>query len=504
MASSSNVSAIIDDVPVGRYHYRLIGLLAGGFAVDAAQVLMITSTVDAVLPDLHVNPNVNKGIAVSMLFIGTIVGNLFGGLLSDAYGRRPMVIVGLGGLIISAVMEAQAQTLSFLLVTRFLFGIAMGITVTTQNSLILEMSPSDSRATISAVLQCSFAIGEIYTASLLVAYMPDLKAPHGEWRTIATLICVPALICLPLCLRYLDETPVHLMINGKHLDAIDVLTDAAEFNDAPIAESLRFSKGDGSIPGSSVDFVRLLAQPDEEDTDAQRTTWKQRLSICFTDELFMLTCGGMYCCFLCNFNVIGLMYLQPHIVSQFMTLRPAQTFLVSAFCTLPASGIAIYLVSTKFPFNCLIGCMFIISTVSTLVMAVPSFYVMFPAVCVSKCAAGIAFVLFYIYVAEDFPSIVRATGSGLVLSAVLTKKAGLQELHGQRIFIGIMAALFLSGAILMKHMPPGRKQLQLLHRPSSHIDRSSAVSSLSGSIASKRETRRSVHTTKSGSETAEL
>lgn len=476
-----SVSAIIEDVPVGLYHYRLMALLAGAYAIDGAKILEVSSTADAVLHGLEASEWF-RGITVAILFLGAIVGNLGGGMLSDAHGRRPLVLTGLAGMIIASLVESQARAIMQLLVSRFVFGVAMGFAVTTQNALVLEMTSSSSRATMSATLQSMFGVGEFYASLLLVFYMPRLESHADEWREMTVLVCLPAVICLPLCYFYLDESPIYLMTHGKEAEALDILIHAADINASPVADNLRDWRNDGSMAGSSGDYGTLTAMPEaaDADEDTYTATWTERLKLCFSHELLYVTAGCMFVCFVCNFNMVGIVYLQPDILSLFLTVSPAKALLFGALFHIPSTILSVYLVGTNYHFSNLIAVGFACCAVSVVLIAVPNFYVSFPAVCVSKCLVGMSFSLFFIYVGEEFPTICRATGTGLALGAgrigsvvtpliydAILSQANLGHIHGRLLFLGIASVLLAVGAVIMAYMPVGRKNLQLLHRPSS-------------------------------------
>lgn len=55
---------------------------------------MYLPSIPSIARDLSTTiPNVE--FSVSLYFLGMAIGQLFGGPISDAYGRRPMVIIGL-------------------------------------------------------------------------------------------------------------------------------------------------------------------------------------------------------------------------------------------------------------------------------------------------------------------------------------------------------------------------------------------------------------------------
>ena len=82
----------------------------------------------------------------SVVFAGLLIGNLFGGLLADKYGRRHCLIA-MGTLFcVAGTASAFAQSLTQFSILRFLTGIGIGsmIPVRTLNPQPLPLIPQPS------------------------------------------------------------------------------------------------------------------------------------------------------------------------------------------------------------------------------------------------------------------------------------------------------------------------------------------------------------------------
>ncbi len=98
--------------------------------------------------------------AAAMFLFGPIVGSL-----SDAYGRRPILILALATLTIDYVIMALAQTYWVLLVGRIVAGMA-GATYITATAYIADISEPEERAARFGMIGAAFGIGFVLGPAL--------------------------------------------------------------------------------------------------------------------------------------------------------------------------------------------------------------------------------------------------------------------------------------------------------------------------------------------------
>ncbi len=109
--------------------------------------------------------------ATAMFLFGPIVGSL-----SDAYGRRPVLIAALATLAIDYVIMAMAQTYWVLLVGRVLAGMA-GATYITATAYIADIAKPDERAASFGMIGAAFGIGFVLG--------PAVGGIASDWHVIA-------------------------------------------------------------------------------------------------------------------------------------------------------------------------------------------------------------------------------------------------------------------------------------------------------------------------------
>ncbi len=82
----------------------------------------------------------------------------FVGMLSDRFGRRPVLLFSLAGLSIDYVALALAPSLTWLVVTRLIAG-ALSATISTANAYIADITPKGERAAAFGLLGAAFGVG---------------------------------------------------------------------------------------------------------------------------------------------------------------------------------------------------------------------------------------------------------------------------------------------------------------------------------------------------------
>ncbi len=83
------------------------------------------------------------------------------GGLSDAYGRRPIMLLSLAGLSFDYFLMGFAPTIAFLYLGRIIAG-AFGATFSTANAYIADISPPETRAQNFGLVGAAFGIGFMF------------------------------------------------------------------------------------------------------------------------------------------------------------------------------------------------------------------------------------------------------------------------------------------------------------------------------------------------------
>lgn len=150
-------------------------------------------------------------IIVSAVVFGALLGALFSGRLTDAFGSRQMLIFTAITFIGATILSALATNVPLLIAGRFLVGIAIGVTSYASPLLISEMAPASNRGRLVLLNGIMITAGE--TMAFLVDY---LLVPTQSWRLMFMTGLIPAILLL-FGMVMLPASPRWLLLKG-HVD----------------------------------------------------------------------------------------------------------------------------------------------------------------------------------------------------------------------------------------------------------------------------------------------
>ncbi|MBQ8837786.1 MAG: sugar porter family MFS transporter [Bacteroidales bacterium] len=186
-----------------------------------------------------------EGWYVGCALIGSIVGALVAGSLSDYLGRKYTMLISATLFCISAFGCAICGNFDSLVAYRIIGGLGIGIVSIVSPIYISEVSPAKIRGTLASLYQLAVTVG--FLLAYLVNWLIDAnidpalaagladgtlaseditfwqKIMHTEaWRGMLGSGTIPALIFF-LIIFFIPESPKWLMVNGKMDKASKVL-----------------------------------------------------------------------------------------------------------------------------------------------------------------------------------------------------------------------------------------------------------------------------------------
>jgi SHS family lactate transporter-like MFS transporter len=181
-----------------------------GWTLDAFDFFLLTVCLKAIAADFHVGI---KQIAEAIFFTLVMrpVGALIFGMLAERYGRRPTLILNIIAFSVFELGSAFAPTLTIFMISRALFGIAMGGEWGVGAALALESLPANGRGVFSGILQEGYVVGNLLAAALYGLVFPHL---HGTgmltgWRVMFMIGALPAVLAFYMQFK-VEESPVWL------------------------------------------------------------------------------------------------------------------------------------------------------------------------------------------------------------------------------------------------------------------------------------------------------
>ena len=234
------------------------------FGYDTA---VISGTTDIVRNQFSLSAS-GEGWYVGCALIGSIIGVLCAGSLSDYIGRKITMLISAAFFSISAIGCAVCGSFDALVAFRIIGGVGIGIVSIVSPIYISEVSPAKIRGTLVSLYQLAV------TAGFLLAYLanwaidagidPSAAADAGlwsrmfnaeAWRGMLGSETLPALLFL-FIIFFIPESPKWLIINGKPSEATAVLSRILGSEDEINAEVETTCSSSGEDKGSWSDLLK--------------------------------------------------------------------------------------------------------------------------------------------------------------------------------------------------------------------------------------------------------
>jgi DHA1 family bicyclomycin/chloramphenicol resistance-like MFS transporter len=138
---------------------------------------------------------------LSAYLFGFALMNLFHGSLSDSFGRRPVVLIGLALFTLASLGCALSQTIGQLVLFRALQGMSAGAGVVISRAIIRDMCPPEEAQRLMSQVTIFFGV-----APAIAPMLGGFLFVHLGWHSIFWLLVGVGVILFVVNLRFLPET----------------------------------------------------------------------------------------------------------------------------------------------------------------------------------------------------------------------------------------------------------------------------------------------------------
>lgn len=187
---------------------KLLGIAGMGWMFDALDVGMLSFIIAALKVEWDLTPG-QMGWIGSINSIGMAVGALIFGLMADKIGRKHVFIITLLLFSIGSGLSAMTTTLTAFLVLRFFIGAGLGGELPVASTLVSESVPAEKRGRIVVLLESFWAGGWLVAA--IISYF---IIPKFGWQIALIISAVPALYALYLRIG-LPDSPRFTAVKEK-------------------------------------------------------------------------------------------------------------------------------------------------------------------------------------------------------------------------------------------------------------------------------------------------
>lgn len=219
------------------YNFRYVLFLSfvaaiGGilFGYDTA---VISGTTEIVKTQFGLSTGM-EGWYVGCALIGSILGVLIAGMLSDFLGRKKTMLIAALMFSVSAIGCAVSADFTQLVIYRIIGGFGIGIVSIVSPVYISEVSPARVRGTMVSFYQLFITIGFLlaYLVNYLILKGASLGSTYPElgvrmfnneyWRGMLGCETIPDLLFL-IVIFFIPESPRWLIVKGHDSSALTIL-----------------------------------------------------------------------------------------------------------------------------------------------------------------------------------------------------------------------------------------------------------------------------------------
>jgi MFS family permease len=195
------------------------------FGYDTA---VISGTTDIVSQQFRLD-ELATGWYVGCALIGSIIGVLVAGVLSDFLGRKKTMLIAALMFSVSAIGCAVCQGFTDLVIYRMIGGFGIGVVSIVSPIYISEVAPAEKRGTLVSLYQLAITVGFLlaYLMNYLVLKGADTSATDPSlgsrmfnneyWRGMLGYETLPDLLFLVL-IFFIPESPRWLAVRGERKD----------------------------------------------------------------------------------------------------------------------------------------------------------------------------------------------------------------------------------------------------------------------------------------------
>ena len=221
------------NVNLGYLVFLSVVAALGGF-LFGYDTAVISGTIADVTDQFSLN-TMQEGWYVGCALIGSIVGVLFAGILSDKLGRKLTMIIAATMFSVSAIGCALCGNFDQLVVYRIIGGVGIGIVSIVSPLYISELAVAKYRGRLVSLYQLAVTVG--FLGAYLVNFRlldVSLSGWNGDsewinqifvsevWRGMLGMETLPAVLFF-LIIFFIPESPRWLIVKQREKDAENIL-----------------------------------------------------------------------------------------------------------------------------------------------------------------------------------------------------------------------------------------------------------------------------------------
>ncbi|MDE6716066.1 MAG: sugar porter family MFS transporter [Muribaculaceae bacterium] len=244
------------EINLGYIVFLSVAAAIGGF-LFGYDTAVVSGTNEAVWEQFNIaDGSFFRGFYVSAAILGSILGALCGGTVSERIGRKRSMMFAAVLFLVSSLWCAVCSSFNELIIARIMGGFGIGLASVVCPCYISELAVAKYRGTLVALYQFAITFGILvaYGVNFLLATNAntaianpsiwDMVMDTEVWRGMLGMCAVPALIFIVI-LCIVPESPRWLVVRGKLASAEKILSKIYSSKDA-VANEIKATAGEKS------------------------------------------------------------------------------------------------------------------------------------------------------------------------------------------------------------------------------------------------------------------
>ncbi|ACV23141.1 Bcr/CflA family efflux MFS transporter [Slackia heliotrinireducens] len=207
MGATDKKTDLLIDQPMGKVMLIVFITLLSVFPPLATDMYMPS------LPELREDLGTSSAVASASIiafFFMFGVGQLLFGTISDKFGRKPILLAGLGVFVASSIGCALAPNIAVLLALRALQGLGGGAGGAIAMAITKDCFPEERRARVLIVTQAAGALGPV-VAPVIGGWI----STFATWRVVFWVLAGTGLAAFALAIVYRESNPPEMRYTGS-------------------------------------------------------------------------------------------------------------------------------------------------------------------------------------------------------------------------------------------------------------------------------------------------
>ncbi|PWJ04724.1 MFS transporter [Streptomyces sp. NWU49] len=220
--AASSLGDRIDRMPVTPTHRRLTAVVGVGLLFDTFEN-NLSGTISKVLQEDFAFDGTALKLMLASAFIGQFFGSVLLGRVADRYGRRRAFLINLALYSGFSLLGAFSPNVAWLIVTRFFAGVGIGAEQSLSDCYLADVLPAKQRGRYTAWAYTLAFVGVPAVGFAALWLVPLSPLGIDGWRWLFVIGSLGSAVVWVLR-RNLIESPRWLAANGREQEAEELVS----------------------------------------------------------------------------------------------------------------------------------------------------------------------------------------------------------------------------------------------------------------------------------------